>query len=202
MDSEENIIFPNSINRIIFIEKEEYILSYRHNKIENFLDGNLDLIDLGKFYLTSKSKLKQYSSDDKIIASKSINPNVLNNEKTLIKKIVNILEGRIEHNEIFKLEDSSELQGNKIFKISLNMRSGVSLNLFTTTLTENIIKSHDDVLLTCMRYFRNKNKISEMIKIDAKQTEIKHEQVLQKFHNINREVERDSNIFLLNVIIE
>jgi len=199
MNSEENIIFPSSINRIIFIDKEEYILSYRHNKIENFLEGNLDIIDLGKFYLTSKSKLKQFSTDDKIIASRSINPNVLNNEKTLIKRIVNILEGRVEQNEIFKLEDSSEFQGKKIFKISINMRSGISLNLFTTILTENYIKSSDDILLTCMRYFRNKNKISEMIKIEANQKEIKHEQVLQKFHNINREVERDSNIFLLNV---
>ena len=199
MNSEENIIFPSSINRIIFIDKEEYILSYRHNKIEKFLEGNLDIIDLGKFYLTSKSKLKQFSTDDKIIASRSINPNVLNNEKTLIKRIVNILEGRVEQNEIFKLEDSSEFQGKKIFKISINMRSGISLNLFTTILTENYIKSSDDILLTCMRYFRNKNKISEMIKIEANQKEIKHEQVLQKFHNINREVERDSNIFLLNV---
>ena len=165
--SEEDPIFPKTVNRIVIIDKEDYILSYKHNKIENYSNENVlnTNLDIGKFYLTLKNekngKYTSYTTADKILAKETINKNVLNNDKFLIKKIVEILEGSSNHLENFKIE------GN-IFKIIHNVQqikqtgkkdfSGIHIIIFTCELTKTKLNSFEDILLISMRYFKNKKK--------------------------------------------
>lgn len=72
MNDENTPIFANSLNRLIIIDKEEYYLSYKHSKIENYSDTSVlnTNLDIGKFYLTAKypdktGNIIQYVSDEK-----------------------------------------------------------------------------------------------------------------------------------------
>jgi hypothetical protein len=72
-ETEKDIpIFQNSIIRTVIIEKEEYYLHYKHNKIENYTKEDIleTPLCLGKLYLTRKQIKKggiitQYFTEEK-----------------------------------------------------------------------------------------------------------------------------------------
>jgi hypothetical protein len=193
MISEEAPIFPNCLNRVIFIEKEEYILSYKHPLIKNYsTEFNLNI---GKIYLSKKQpsqdgKFIQYSSEDNLSSKVTVNQNILNNDKYLIQKVVLILEGRFTQNETFKIED------NKTFKIIMKMKGGVNLIIFSCSLKMNFFSSYDDILLTVMRYFKKKVQLSEVEDTEISDKEKKSDVLAKKFSNLARDTEIEENEFL------
>jgi hypothetical protein len=185
-------IIANSVNRIIYIEKEEYILSFRHDEIHSI--SNETNMSLGMFYLTKKDPDKDgnylgYISD-KIIAKDTVNLNVLNNDRMLIHKIINIMEGKQTYNEIFKIEDK------KLFKIIFQMKNGINIIIFSCNLNENKINDFNDILLIMMKTFKKKVKLNETIENQITEKENKNSLILKKYSNLTREVKQDENDFL------
>ena len=53
-------IYPNSINRIIIIDKIEYFLSYQYDRIDKYrLEDYPDDLEIGKLSLISKNSCKE-----------------------------------------------------------------------------------------------------------------------------------------------
>jgi hypothetical protein len=192
-NSESPPIFSNSLNRLIFIDKEEYILSYKHNHIYP-----VENADLGKIYLSKKSPDKQgnyiqYSSPDQIFAKDSININVLNNDSQLINKIVSILEGKTSNkNESFKLEED-------ILKIIMHMKNGINLVIFTCKLGKRNIKDSSIITNTMMRYLKNKIKLRELVSSEMIEKNVKSDGLAKKHSNLTRDIENEE-IEYLNTI--
>jgi hypothetical protein len=196
-------IFANSLNRIIIINKEEFYLSYRHNKIENYAD-NLDKLEIGKFYLTTKlpdktGSLKQYASPDKILANGTVNENVLNNDRFLVKKVIQILEGKGNYNEQYKLEKINDAY--YMFKIILNVKSGINLYIFNCEMKELQLRDYNDVFLTLMRYFKNKIKLINETDIEIIDKYQKSDEISKKYNTLTKDVENEEKKFLQNVTI-
>jgi hypothetical protein len=54
--SEEEVIYPNSINRLIIIDKIEYFLSYKHDIITNYTSDKISNdLNIGTLSLISKT---------------------------------------------------------------------------------------------------------------------------------------------------
>jgi hypothetical protein len=83
----------------------------------------------------------------------SINLNVLNNDKLLVKKVIDILEGRQHYNENFKLDVDEAFS---TFKIILNVKSGVSIVIFTCKMDIICLTNSSQVLFTMIGFFRTK----------------------------------------------
>lgn len=206
MNLEENEpIYANSINRIIIICKEEYYLCYKHNSLSSVYN-TCDELDIGKFYLNKKSCDKngiyqQYVSAEKILAKNSINENVLNNDKFLIKKIVYILEGKESHNEQFKLYQSQENHDHFTFKIILNLKGGITLNIFHTEMKEIKLQSFNDIMSTCMRYFKNKSRMINSLDEETKKINDKSDEASKKYSTVTRDIEQSEKDFLEKICI-
>lgn len=196
MNSEEAPIFANCLNRVIFIEKEEYILSYKHPLIKNYsTEFNLNI---GKIYLSKKQpdkngKFIQFYSEDNLSSKVTVNQNILNNDKFLIQKVVNMLEGRYTQNEVFKIEE------NKTFKITMKMKGGVNLIIFNCSLKINYLSSFDEILLTVMKYFKKKVQLSEVEDTEILDKEKKCDVLLKKYSNLARDTEIEENEYLQNL---
>lgn len=193
-------IFAFSSNRIIIVDKTDYILSYKHNIISNYHENAFNSnLDLGKLYLSPKNpsgnKIIQYISNEKIFAKNSINHN--NNDNNVVKKIISILEGKSNGNEVFKLDNKDDRT--KIFKIILNVKSGVSIVMFSCEVTENILNTYNDVLLTCMRYFKNKSKINEALDNEMNEKNKKSEEAIKKYTNLTRKIENEEKNLMNNL---
>lgn len=194
-------LFANSINRVIFVEKEEYILSYKHNKIFYSQNNSENLnLDIGKFYLTKQfpnkdGEIIQFVSSEKIIAKDTINQNVLKNDNFLIQKIVCILEGKLSDNETFKIDDG------KVFKIVFHMKNGINLIMFNCELKRNVLKDYSEVMLTLHRYFKNKHKLNNLIDNEMNEKNKKNDGIAKKYSNLTREVEKEEKRYLENFCV-
>lgn len=197
-DENEKPIFPNSITRIILIEKSEYYLNYQHDTISTI--HNKDPIALGRLILSPKSNIKttplfQYQSGNDMLSTETINQSLLANDSLLIKKIVSMLEGSLNIKQIYKIE-------NNTFKIISNVKEDIHLIIFSCKLTQIKIESFDEVLMTSINYFKKKKEQKDKLSELFKRQKEKEEDVNKIYTTLERDLKNKESNLLKGLCIE
>jgi hypothetical protein len=84
-----------------------------------------------------------------------LNEKILNDERTLTNRVVNILEGAPIQNECYKL-DNSEDPNMKSFKIVKNLKNKISVKLFSCLMDQETKTNLADVFRVFSYFFKNK----------------------------------------------
>lgn len=198
-DQKEIRIFPNSIFRLILIDKDEYFLYYHHDLIypQTKTSVNLGHVSLCSKFPKESGKHIQFYSPLEMLSKDTVNENVLANDKDLITKIVQILQGTYAQNEGFKLDILDKDKA--MFKIIHSVNKGVNIVMFSCELQYRELQSTNDFLLSFVMPFKAKCKLTEGLDTKIQAQMSKGELVIRKYNSIQKEIEIKENEILTNI---
>ena len=100
----------------------------------------------------------------KVLIRQCLNEKILNDEKTLTNRVVNILEGAPIQNECFKLDNSDD-SNIKTFKIVKNLKNKISVKIFSCLMDQEQKTKLEDVFRVFSYFFKTKLVSSNKINI-------------------------------------
>jgi hypothetical protein len=135
-----------------------------------------------------------------VYSKDTINTNVLNNDKLLIKKVVEILEGKNNYNENFKIEETGE--NTATLKIILNVKNGISIVMFTCKLVKTILRSEEEILLISMKFFKKKIEVKNDLGDETNSVLKRIENNIKTMNTISSEMEKKQDLMSEKVFLK